>query len=170
MHYSPDPVIANHRCVVTGSTVTVIDGEVTFDGSAPSWPIVKIRDAAHADPSLHARWPHVGFVVASGNGWRVNVTLRKDGCGLPEEGTPQAPRVMIAPFDMDELAALGSLLMSMRTFRIESSIVDAAGLPKLFDDVATRPAPPAELVAAVAAHRAPKTARSLSHLQPPVAT
>jgi hypothetical protein len=169
IHHSPDPIISNHH-VVTASRVTVIDGEVRFDGSAPTWPIVKIRDAAHADPSLHARWPHVGFVVASSNGWRVNVTLRKDGCGLPDEGTPDAPRVMIAPFDMDELAAVGPLLMSMRTLRIDSRIVDAASLPGLFDDVAARPAPPAALVAALAAHRAPKIARSLAHLQPPPVT
>ena len=169
MHHSPDPVIANDHHLVTVSTVTVIDGEVTFDGSTPTWPIVKIRDAAHANPSLHARWPHVGFVVASANGWRVNITLRTDGCGLPEEGTPQAPRVMIAPFDMDELAAVGPLLLTM-TLRIESGIVDAASLPGLFDDVAARPAPPDALVAALTAHRAPKIARSLSHLQPPPVT
>ena len=169
MSHSPEPAITHQRHVVTVSRVTVIDGEVTFDGSATTWPIVKVRDAAHADPSLHAQWPHIGFVVASGNGWRVNVTLRKDGCGQPDEGTPEAPRVMIAPFDMDELAALGPLLTSMRS-RIDSRIVDAANLPKLFDDVAARPAPPEALVAALAAHRAPKVARSLSHLQPPTVT
>ena len=154
---------------MTASRVTVIDGKVTFDGSAPTWPIVEIRDAAHADPSLHTEWPHIGFVVASGNGWRVNVTLRKDGRGLPDEGTPEAPRVLIAPFDMDELAAIGPLLTSMRT-RIDSRIVDAASLPALFDDVAARPAPPAALVAALAAQRAPKVARSLSQLRPPPVT
>jgi hypothetical protein len=167
----PDPVIAQPSLhVVTASRVTVIDGQVTFDGSTPSWSIVKIRDAAHADPALHEQWPHIGFVVASSNGWRVNVTLRKDGCGLPDEGTPEAPRVMIAPFDMDELAAIGPLLTSMRSPGIESRLVDAASLPGLFDDVAARPAPPAALVAALAAHRAPKVARSLSHLQPPTVT
>ena len=154
---------------VTTSRVTVVDGEVTFDGSVPTWPIVKIRDAAHADPSVHARWPHIGFVVESSNGWRVNVTFRKDGRGRPDEGTPEAPRVMVAPFDMDELAAVGPLLTSMRT-RIDSRIVDAASLPALFDDVAARPAPPAALVAALAAHRAPNVTRSLAHLRPPPTT
>ena len=152
---------------MTGSSVTVVDGEVTFDGAAPSWPIVKVRDAAHADPALHAQWPHVGFVVASGNGWRVNVTLRKDGKGTREEGTPELPRVMVAPFDMEELAAVGPLLMSMRSVRIDSRVVDAAVLPGLIDEVAARPAPPDELVAALAAHRAPRSERPAPHVWAP---
>jgi len=151
---------------MTGSSVTVIDGEVTFDGSTPTWAIVKVRDAAHDDPVHHGAWPHVGFVVASDNGWRLNVTLRKDGEGRPDEGTPSCPRVMIAPFDMDEFASIGRLVMSMRTFRIESCVVDASRLPELIDEIAARPAPPAELVSALATHRAPKAVRSMAHLQP----
>ena len=166
----PHPVVAKHPHVMTGSSVTVIDGEVTFDGASTTWAIVKVRDAAHDDPQLHAGWPHVGFIVASDNGWRVNVTLRKDGLGGPGEGTPSEPRVLIAPFDMDELAAVGPLLMSMRSFRIDSRVVDAACLPALIDEVAARPAPPAELLSALATHRAPKVARSLSHLRPPTVT
>ncbi len=148
---------------MTGSSVTVIDGEVRYDGAPPTWPIVLVRDIGHDDPKRGATWPHVGFVVASGNGWRVNVTLRKDGQGKPDEGTPELPRVMIAPFDMDEFAAVGPLLASMRTWRIESSVVDAGRLPELLDDVAARPAPPAELLAALATHRAPKVERTPAH-------
>lgn len=152
---------------MTGSSVTVIDGEVRFDGSAPEWPIVKVRDVGHEDPSRVTTWPHVGFVVAPGNGWRVNVTLRKDGQGRPDEGTPESPRVMIAPFDMDEFAAIGALVASLRTWRIESTVIDAGRLPELLDEVAARPAPPAELLSALATHRAPKVERAPAHTWAP---
>lgn len=146
---------------MTGSSVTVVDGEVFFDGTRPSWPIVKVRDVGR-----ERGWPHVGFVVATGNGWRVNVTLRQDDGGLPEEGTSGAPRVMIAPFDMDEVVAVGPLIASMH-FRLETRVVEAATLPALFDEVAARPSPPPEIVAALATYRAPTVARSKAHLLPP---